>query len=113
MAATWILSFAVLGSPAVERRMDSPGNGLTRTVEKTEGTPSSSSGLHSILGIGSMVVTGLAVAALVLPFGLSSVSLLRRTITLEARVRRLTTPRVKTKPEGDPESQDLLFQGTK
>ena len=114
LAATWIFSVAVLGSPAVERHADSSESpALVRMVEKTDRASSNSTGRHSFASIGSITVTGLAMAALALPFGLCNVSLLRRTMTLGSRVRHLATPTIQSNSERAPEAHDLLFQGTK
>ena len=96
MAAIWVFSFAVLGGPVPEKQTDdgsvsAPGPvSITLSEEKPLQQarfvmPLAATQPGSIVGICSMLMTGLAVAALVIPFGLCSISLLRRTSTLESR----------------------------
>ena len=96
LAATWVLSFAVLGGPVPQKQTDDGSVSLSGPLSAslTEGqfsqqarhdTRSAATRLGSIVGVSSMMVTGLAVGALVIPFGLSSISLLRRNSTLESR----------------------------
>jgi hypothetical protein len=104
MAAIGVFSFAVLGGPVPEKQTDAgsvsaPGPvSITMSEEKPLqqarcATPLAATQLGSIVGVCSMLVTGLAVAALVIPFGLCSISLLRRTSSLESgRVRCLAEP---------------------
>ena len=65
-----------------------------------------------MIAVCSLVMTGLAVAALVLPFGLSSISLLRRTITLESQVTHLARrTSAQLEEQAEPDTQSLLLQG--
>jgi len=124
LAATWVLSFAVLGGPVPQKQTDdgsvSPSGQLSTSL--TEGqflqqarhdTPSTATQLGSIVGIWSMMTTGLAVGALVIPFGLSSISLLRRNSTLESRRVGCLAQRVSDQKEeqGDPAEQKPVLAG--
>jgi hypothetical protein len=110
LAATWVLSFAVLGGPVPQKQTDDgsvrPSGPLSTSLAEGQfsqqarhDAPWSATQLGSIAGVCSMMVTGLAVGALVIPFGLSSISLLRRTSTLESRRVHCAAQRVSDQKE--------------
>lgn len=112
VGATWVLSFAVLGSPSLEKPTGESGVSAVLPADAALVNSAAATQPTSMMAGCSLVMTGLAVAALVLPFGLSSISLLRRTTTLESRVTHLARrTSAQLEEQAEPDTQSLLLQG--